>query len=169
MALGGRDPNPGERGAHEDTRDGTQYHNRLVRGQLTPPNPEEGTVQVNTIEILGSRKVTVPALWFSANGRKTAWGRYMPQGGEFVDVLYRNDDTAEIVRYDINATKDTEPGWAEFRRFQKEDVVGYASFSPLKPGEFDFKSSGDAYIFGSAAGTLLLSGGQAFIKLDKQS
>jgi len=164
----GRDLLPGENDAYGGLRSGQQYHNRLVRAQLSSPDSEQGIVRANTIEVLGTRTVTVPPLWFSGTGRKSCWGRYMPQGGEIVNIAYRNDDSAVIAGYDMTATKDGSAGWSELRRFQKEGVVGYANFQALKPGEFDFKSSGDAYIFGSQGGTLLLAGGQAFIKLNKK-
>lgn len=169
--MAGRDPLPGENETgHSDLRDGVRYHSRIVRGQLASPYPVEGRAQVNTTEVYSSRDVTVPVLWFTQQGRRTAWGRYMPVGGERVHVMYRNDDTAVVVGYDATANQDPDKvGWPIFKRFQDEGRSAFAVFRELKPGEFDFKSSGDAYIHGSSGGTLLLSGGQAFLKLDKQS
>jgi hypothetical protein len=84
--------------------------------------------------------------------------------------MYRNDDSAVVVGYDATANEDPDKvGWPIFKRFADEGKSAFAVFRELKPGEYDFKSSGDAYIHGSSGGTLLLSGGQAFIKLDKQS
>lgn len=167
--MAGRDPLPGEPDPHEGTRDGDRYHSRLVRGQISSVNPDDGVATVDTIDVIGTREVTVPPLWFSATGRTSAWGRYMPMGDENVDVSYRNDDSAVITNYDMTATQDGRPGWNVLREFEEAgNVVGFANFRKLKRGEYDFKSSGDAYIHGSNQGTLTLAGGQAFMKLDKQ-
>lgn len=169
--MAGRDPIPGEdTSGHDDLRDHARYFSRIVRGKLTSPSPGIGKVQVNTLEIFGTRDVTVPVLWFSGNGGKSAWGRYMPFGNEDVHVAYRNDDTAVVLGYNANNPGETpDEGYAYLRQLQKDGVAGYSVFRELKSGEFDFKSSGDAYIHGSNQGTLYLSGGQAFIKLDKQA
>jgi len=178
-----RDLNPGERLGHGDLRDGVQYLSRPGRGQIDTVNPINGKIVVNTNDPFDVREVTVPVLWFSARGTKSAWGRYMPmgsekttvngkeviKGGELVHLLYRNDGTAVFGGYDATATPDGEPGWTDLEAARKNKVPGFANFKQLKRGEFDFKSSGNAYIFGSNAGTLLLAGGQSFIKLDGQS
>jgi hypothetical protein len=122
------------------------------------------------MEIYGTREVTIPVLWFSGRGGKAAWGRYMPHGNEDVHVGYRNDDTAVILGYNINNPgEEPDEGYAHLKQLQEDGAAGYAVFKELKPGEFDFKSSGDVYIHGSSQGTLSLYGGQAFIKLDKQA
>ena len=178
-----RDLNPGERLGHGDLRDGVQYLSRPVRGQIESVNTADGKITINTNEVFDVRDTTVPVLWFSALGRKTAWGRYMPmggekttvngkevqRGGEIVHLLYRNDGTAVFAGYDATATPDGSPGWTDLEKAHKNKVPGLANFKQLKRGEFDFKSSGNAYIFGSNMGTLLLAGGQSFIKLDGQS
>jgi len=169
--MAGRDPYPGENeSGHSDLRDHARYFSRIVRGKLTSVDNSIGKCQVNTLEIYGTRDVTIPPLWFSGQGRKTAWGRYMPFGNEDVHVAYRNDDTAVILGYDIkNSGEQPDEGYAFLKQLADEGKAGYAVFRELKPGEFDYKSSGDAYIHGSDQGTLYLAGGQAFIKLDKQS
>jgi hypothetical protein len=169
--MAGRDYVPGEdTTGYDDLRDHARYFSRIVRGRLTSPDTSIGSCQVNTLEIFGTRNVTIPALWFSGQGRSTAWGRYMPFGNEDVHIAYRNDDTAVVLGYNINYP-DEKPseGYPQLKKFADEGKAGYAVFRELKPGEFDFKSSGDAYIHGSNQGTLYLSGGQAFIKLDKQA
>jgi len=166
----GRDKNPGERGSHGDLRDHEQYLNRPERGIISSVNTEEGKLQIFGDTIIGKRDVTAPVLWLSINGRQSAWGRYMPMGNERVHMAYRNDNTAIFYGYDATLTKDDRPGWTELSQAYKEkNVPGFSTFKVLKRGEFDFKSSGNAYIFGSNAGTLLLAGGQSFIKLDGQA
>lgn len=166
--MAGRDQLPGEGDPFNGLRDHARYHSRIVRGQLQSVVPENGTAQVATLEIIGVREITIPPLWFSASGRKSAWGRFMPLGNEHVHVGYRNDDTPVVLGYDMKKSGLGE-GYDDLRKLNESRTVGYASFRKLKLGEFDFKSSGDAYIHGSNQGTLYLSGGQAFIRLDKQS
>lgn len=169
--MAGRDPLPGENELGSgDLRDHARYYSRIVRGKLTSPSPSVGKCQVNTLEVFGTRDITIPALWFSGNAGKAAWGRYMPFGNEDVHVAYRNDDTAVVLGYDINNPGEKpDAGYAYLAQLAKDGKAGYAVFRELKSGEFDFKSSGDAYIHGSDQGTLYLAGGQAFIKLDKQA
>jgi len=170
--MAGRDSYPGEDSTgYMGTRDGARYLSRIVRGKLASIDPPNGKGQVNTLEVHGTRNITVPPLWFSGKGRQSAWGRYMPFGGENVHVAYRNDDSPIIMGYDINASGEELPqeGWQQLKKFADDGIAGFAVFRELRPGEFDFKSSGDAYIHGSNQGTLYLSGGQAFIKLNKQA
>jgi hypothetical protein len=167
--VSGRDKNPGDRGSSGDLRDYQQYLGKPERCRLGPPNPETGVVKAIGDTIMDARDVTVPVLWFSANGRQSAWGRYMPMGNEHCHIGYRKDGTAYFLNYDATATKNDRAGWTELTAAQKAGVTGFQTFKTLKRGEFDFKSSGNAYIFGSNTGTLLLSGGQAFIKLDNQA
>ena len=179
-----RNINPGERGGHGDLRDGEQYLNRAVRSQIKSVSPTDGKMTVWTNEVYAAQQLTVPPLWFSAKGRETAWGRYMPMGGkkttdsngkeiimggELCHVIYRNDGTPVFAGYDATATPDGTAGWTSLEKARAANAPGFATFKPLKRGEFDFKSSGNAYIFGSNTGTLLLAGGQAFIKLDNQA
>lgn len=167
----GRDQLPGELGPYLDLRDSNRYHSRLVRGQIETIEVDNGIAAVVTGEILGRRNITVPVLWLSGTGRTSAWGRYMPMGGELVNVAYRNNDEAHITGYDATASNQRNTaGWSVLKGFEEDgDIPGFSTFKKLKRGEFDFKSSGDAYIFGSSTGTLLLAGGQAFIRLSKQS
>lgn len=170
--MAGRDRNLGDDDSGNSfLRNHARYLSRIVRGQIVSLEPEIGRAQLSTIEVFGNRNVTVPALWFSAKGANSAWGRYMPFGGEHVHVAYRNDDSAVVLGYDMTAPgeKQDDGGWPYFKELKDNNTAGYAEFFNLNPGEFDFKSSGGSYIFGSNAGTLLLSGGQAFISLDRAS
>jgi len=177
--MAGRDPNPGDRDAFLGTRDHVRYLSRICSGQISDVTPEDGKVKVLTLKEQGSHPITITPLWFSAkptnpndenSPAKTAWGRYIPLGSEHVEIGFRNDDTPYILGYNCTATEDEQrAGYPVFRNLQEQGAVGFAGFRRMKPGEYDFKSVGDAYIHGSAFGTLYLAGGQAFIKLDKQA
>lgn len=170
--MAGRDSYPGEdTTGFMGTRDGPRYLSRIVRGQFASVDPPNGKAQISTLEVHSSADVTVPSLWFSGKGRQSAWGRYMPFGGENIHIAYRNNDSPVVVGYDMNAGGEEQPqeGWQQLKKFADDGIAGFAVFRELRPGEFDFKSSGDAYIHGSNQGTLYLSGGQAFIKLNKQA
>jgi hypothetical protein len=182
MPFGGRDTNPGESDIYNQTRDHARYLSRVVSGQISDVTPGDGKVTVSSLREAGSFPVTISPLWFSATPSspitaanpnpppKTAWGRYMPMGNEHVEIGYHNDDTPYILGYNITATEDeSRAGYPALRKLQEQGAVGYAGFRRLKPGEFDFKSVGDAYMHGSAFGTMFIAGGQAFIRLDKQA
>lgn len=166
-----RDKLPGETDPFEGTRNAPQYLSRIVRGQFTSPDTTNGRTQVQTNEVFSVRDATIPVLWMSNKGVRSAWGRYMPFGGENVHIAYRNDSTPVVVGYDANAPGEQgiQEGWPFLNSLHEDQAAGYSSFKVLKPGEYDFKSSGDAYIHGTSDGTLFLAGGQSFIRLRKQS
>lgn len=166
--MAGRSSNPGELGPHGDLRDGGAYLSKQIRGQITTVDPVNGKINVDLMDVVGTKELTSPVLWYSATGRTSAWGRYMPMGKETINIAFRNNGSPVFVGYDATNTKDGRPGWNNLADAQKEGgVPGFGAYRALKRGEYDFKSSGDAYIHGSNAGTLLLAGGQAFFKLEK--
>jgi len=176
--MSGRDYIPGEGDPYLGTRDHARYLSRICSGQIADVTANVGKIKVITLKEQGSHPVTIPPLWFSAKSTnpndedapaKTAWGRYMPLGSEYVEIGFRNDDTPYVLGYNCTATGNRDrAGYDYFKTLQEDGVVGFAGFRQLKPGEFDFKSVGDAYIHGSAFGTMFIAGGQAFIRLDKQ-
>jgi hypothetical protein len=175
MSKGGRDYIPGEKDQYLDLRDHRRYLSRIIRGQISDVRADVGRVQVKGVIPAIDRPITIKPLWFSASPSDpqdeaskpyTAWGRYMPIGNEMVEIAYRNDDTPVIIGYDITATENEErAGYNKLTEARDNGSIAYSSFRDLKPGEFDFKSAGNAYIFGSKFGTLFLAGSQAFIRL----
>ena len=159
--------------------------NRTIRAQVTSIDPANGYVTM-TYESLpgGGKYATVAPLWMSfppstsTNG--PAWGRYMPQQTDLVKVSFDYDDRPYIIGYDIVANKDNIAGghfgWPALND-QYEAAHGnpdvdpsrakFAQFVPLNEGEYDFMSSGGAYIYGNNRGRLYLSGGSVSVSLIK--
>lgn len=181
MSVYGRRSVPGERGVR-GALDQPAVLNRTLRAQVSAVNPENGYVLI-TYESMpsGGKFVTVPPLWMSfpdsaAGG--PAWGRYMPQQSDLVLVSSDYDDSPHIVGYDIVAGKanvaDGRVGWPQLLDQYQVGKSGndakrakFAQFTPLNPGEFDFMSSGGAYIYGNNKGRLYLAGGAVSIALVK--
>jgi hypothetical protein len=82
----------------------------------------------------------------------------MPQLGDVVLVGFDSNSDARILGYDAIS-------YELLTKLQEEENI---TFFDLQPGEFDSKSSGNAYIKGDRLGVLLLAGGLQSIVLDKQ-
>jgi len=113
-----------------------------------------------------------------------SWMRYMPRQGDHIIFGLSNDNTPYPLSYvpfgaaADPTTPDTDdkkggtsgstqginvlsPGYAALRKFNEEQVSGWGQFESLGDGEWDMRSSGGAYIFGSKKGKLTFSGGNA--------
>lgn len=181
MAQYGRRMNPGEKGV-QGALDQRAVMNRTLRAQVTAVNAENGYVLL-TYESMpsGGKFATVPPLWMSfpeAQVGGPSWGRYMPQQSDLVKVSFDFDDRPHVMGYDIVAGKDNvadgESGWPQIHDQytagkESEDAkkAKFAQFTPLNPGEFDFMSSGGAYIYGNNKGRLYFAGGSVSISLVK--
>jgi hypothetical protein len=93
-------------------------------------------------------------------------------------VSFDYNDTLRVLGYDVIAGRpdvaNGKVGWPQLRKQYESCTAGtnderpqFANFTTLNPGEFDFMSSGGAYIFGNNKGRLRLSGGPASITLIK--
>lgn len=182
--LYGRRDVPGEPGIR-DIVDQRSVLNRTIRAQVVDSDPTNGYA-ILTYESLpgGGRYATTAPLWMSfpeaASGSGPAWGRYMPQQGDLVRVAFDYDDSPYIVGYDIAANKDGvgdgNSGWPQLND-QYESAAGnpdvkperakFAQFTPLNQGEYDFMSSGGAYIYGNNRGRLYLAGGAVSVSMIK--
>lgn len=181
MAPFGRRSVPGERSVG-GVLNQEGVLNRTLRAQVSAVNPENGYVLI-TYESMpsGGKFVTVPPLWMSfpdSSAGGPAWGRYMPQQSDLVLVSSDYDDSPHIVGYDIVAGKanvaDGRVGWPQLndqykagRESDDSKRAKFAQFVPLNPGEFDFMSSGGAYIYGNNKGRLYLAGGSVSVALVK--
>lgn len=181
MAGYGRRQVPGEQGV-EGVLNHNAVMNRTIRAQVTSVDPDNGFVTVSYESLpSGGRFATVNPLWMSfpdpAFGGP-AWGRFMPQQTDVVKLSFDYNDRAHIVGYDIVANKPTvadgRSGWPQLAEqhevsLDSEDPIKakFAQFIPLNPGEFDFMSSGGAYIHANNRGRLYMAGGSVSIALNK--
>lgn len=166
---------------------------RTLRAQIIDVDYENGFVICNYDgQPSGGKYVTVAPLWMSfPQTGGAAWGRFMPQRSDVVKLTFGYDDRPHIVGFDVEAGErgvaDGRVGWSQLNklyasavdnpskkvRVTKNDtttevgIARYGKFIPLKPGEFDFMSSGGGYIRGSDSGKLYLAGGGASISLIK--
>lgn len=169
--MAGRTLNPGESLKPGDILNPGGVHDRTIRAHISTCDAPNGVIKLDHygFSALG-REATIPWLWASFRSKtETAWGRYIPFDTDMVKVSFDYDDKPHIVGYDVIAgdPKKSGPdvGWAGLREAYENDEI--PDFFTLNPGEFDFKSVGGAYIFGSDGGELLLQGGLATIDLDK--
>lgn len=182
MPTYGRHTIPGEKGI-DGAFNNREVKNRILRAQISQVEPSNGFVTI-TYENMpsGGRYATVPPLWMSFPDPKIssgpAWGRYMPQESDIVNVAFGYDDSAHIIGYDIVAGKDgiadNESGWPQLNtqyvaatNDADSKNARFAQFIQLNPGEYDFMSSGGAYIYGNNRGRLYLAGGSVSISLLK--
>lgn len=179
MAIYGRKSVPGD--AHINSVGGNvgKMYDRTMRAQVTHSDKDTGIITVNYdgVPAKGGKQLTVPPLWasFPENGNP-AWGRFMPQTSDLVRVSYGLDNSPYVVGYDVVGAKaDLHTrgiGYAGLFDHQVKGISGsyptftkYSKFIPLNPGEYDFMSSGGAYIYGNDAGNLHFAGGSAFLTL----
>lgn len=151
-------------------RPGWQALNRVYIGQISSINTKRGTASVVIFDGLGTTRLNLELPWggFSMNGHKSSWVRYMPQlrsrptsdtdhpGGDLVYVAFGPRGEARIVGYA------TIPGMYEGfvkAKTTNGSAVPRGDFADLRQGEWDMRSSGGAYIFGSRDGMLLLAAG----------
>lgn len=179
--MAGRRLVPGERGTR-GVLNPTGVHNRTIRAQVSAVDADNGYV-IFTYESLpsGGKYATVPPLWLSfppASVGGPAWGRFMPQITDMVKVSFDYNDEPRIVGYDVVANKplvgDGHSGWPQLKDINENaknssdtSKAKFGQFNPLKPGEYDFMSSGGAYIYGGSTGRLYLAGGAVSISLVK--
>lgn len=177
--MSGRRPIPGDKGL-AIAMEQRAVLNRTIRAQVTNVDSKNGFVKL-TYDGLpsGGRHATIEPLWmsFPSSGRP-AWGRFIPQESDMVKVTFDYDDYAKITGYDVVANRadiaDGRSGWpelaAQYEKFisgENDDRPQFANFISLNPGEYDFMSSGGAYIYGNNAGRLYMAGGPVSISIIK--
>ena len=166
-------------------QDETQNHNRTLIGQITSVDNRQGLITVRTVN--GQQfEMPIPLLGFSpqtqldadgnpVGGFRSSWIRYMPQNFDFVKVAFGPDRRPECVGMACWGDLENSPGpigqlggYADVVRAREEGIPGFAEFRDLRQGEWDMRSRGNAYIYGSATGVLFLAGGGAKLVLNKE-
>jgi len=157
-------------------------HDRTIRAQVSKVDAANGFVTL-TYESwpAGGKYATVAPLWMSFPDPKVggpAWGRFIPQESDIVKVSFDYSDEPRIVGYDVIAAKkniaDGYSGWPQLREQYESCVAGtndkrpqFAKFTTINPGEYDFMSSGGAYIYGNDKGKLYMAGGHVSVTMLK--
>lgn len=142
---------------------------RLMQGEVTAYDPENGTVTVVDIDnradgpICGL-ELPCPFSLSTYLGFKSAWQRFAPSIGDIALVAYDTRSEPRIVAFvPYQALNRAHGAQAQMRKLARDDRAKkkfpYGDFQALRSGEWDMRSSGGAYIYGSAEGQLLLSGG----------
>lgn len=188
-----RYPNPGETNPFRSFMDRTHIFNRTNIANVTDIDNRNGilTVTLNGLPHAEDNKCSVPPLWLSTpSSGAAAWGRYMPMKNDVLKVVSGADDKPYVVGYEpgfAHGSKDVEDGltgWpslnsiyntasvdpsGRFKLANKSEmpVAKFMQFVPLNPGEYDFMSTGGAYIHGSDTGRLYMCGGAASVTLNK--
>lgn len=166
-----------------------RFHSRIDIGQIIDVREDEGLMTVRLVT--GAiHKMPIPVIGLSPpvvqrdddgttrfirQGAQSSWMRYMPQVGDFVKVGYGHDNRPEAV---ANATWGDIPnergpagqlgGYARVSAARDRGEPGLETFYTLQQGEWDMRSSGQAYIRGGRYGTLTLAGGAAQVLLKKE-
>lgn len=166
-------------------QDETQYHNRINVGQIVGVRTDDGIITVR-LTTGALHKMPIPVYGFSMpinnqdnqelrTGASASWIRYMPQVGDFVKVGFGPDNRPEVIAYATWGDLPSERGppgqlggYAQFSRARDRGVAGLETFFTLNPGEWDLRSSGNAYIRGGQFGTLFLAGGGVTLSMQKE-
>lgn len=151
----------------------TQNHNRTYIGEIRDVDPATGLALVRLTSgapvtaVIPVGGLVPPLVDQDGNTRRSAalmsWSRFMPDVGSYVKVTFGPDNRPEI----IGAAT-----WGELpeRRGPPGHLGGYAALAELdvptlKPGEWDKRSAGNAYMHGRRNGTLFLAGGDQSVTL----
>jgi len=180
--MSGRHYVPGDRSQHANIGRNHVF-DRTIRAQITGVDSTNGYAIITYAGLpSGGKFATVAPLWLSVPNPIVggpAWGRFMPQQSDVVKVAFDFDDTPRIVGFDVAAGKqgiaDANAGWPQLNDLYNDAVStgsqarnpSMRQFTPLFPGEYDFMSSGGAYIYGNKRGRLYLAGGSVSVSVIK--
>lgn len=156
-----------------------KFLNRTYVAQVTEVNPETGVLKVRPVGTRQEFDATVPLYGLSIQGFRSSWMRYMPQRQDFVKVCFGPLNQCEVVsmatfgeEVDPTSTEGRSGsripfvgGYATIQKKANNALDGLSDFAQLKPGEWDMRSAGGAYIRGRDNGTLTLTGG-AIVRFD---
>jgi hypothetical protein len=129
-----------------------------IKCTVVAVDTRNGTVTLRLGGSLGQYPdVKIPLMQFSLNRTKSSWGRFMPQIGDLVTAVQDLDGDLHILNWEC----------LNYRQIADADAEEQFIFRELKEGEFEWRSSGAATIFGSELGELRLTGGPVSVTLSK--
>lgn len=177
----GREEIPGQYDPVSEHQAPDLFHTRTQVGQVTTVKEAEGIVSISIEPNADESQAVIPLLGLSVRGTKSSWGRYMPDRGALIKCAYGPDDSIQPISYGVWGshirTGESEEGdgvflpeiggYSQLRDLEQKNTPGLNTFRQLKCGEWDFRSSGNAYFHLSNQGHVLLTGGLASINLDK--
>jgi hypothetical protein len=126
----------------------------IHRAVVTDLHLEKGTVNVSLETVSHSAEVTIPLIGLSmpANSdaetsmKSSSWGRYIPQIGDMLLVAFSANGNLHALGYSA----------MYYKGFEVSDMLteetggigwGKTSGKSLKPGDWDFKSSRESYLY----------------------
>lgn len=149
---------------------------RLHIAQIKSINPDTGLMKVKIRGQELTLDVPVPVK-LHIDGAASSWQRYMPSENDFVIIGFDGADQPIVVdHYTWGESASTDSasalpgyvgGYAVATDLREQGVAGFREFVALKRGEFDMRSAGGAYIYGSRGGALRLDAGMASFVLKK--
>lgn len=172
-------PNPGDslRRRH-GLQDEQRWNSRIHVGQVVHVDEEAGTVDVHISGLSEIVRCVIALGGISVQGAHSSWMRYMPQVHDFVKVGFGPDNVPECLGaatwgHKVTTTSRSRglnrDGYLAVSTAAEDRPAGLGPFRVLEQGEWDMRSSGGAYIWGSRAGTLLLSAGPIATEVDREA
>lgn len=171
-----RHPSPGDKPIRYQLQSEQQVHNRVHIGQIVAVDTATGTCKVAVHGTPQEFTAVIPTQAISlnqANGFKSSWQRYMPSRYSYVKIGYGLDNRPQLLGMATwgHAGATNGPyiaGYAQAQERANRGADGLSDFVQLREGEWDMRSSGNAYLHGSDKGRLLLAGGAVRAELRKE-
>lgn len=156
---------------------------RAHLAQITDVNVAKGTCSAITLEgnAIVRKDLEIPVLWHSIQGVRengqltsafrSSWGRFVPSKNDFVYLDFNPKGQAVITGMaTLPARKQGDTGQQEALKSTAdypEEKFRSSAYTSIKEGEFDFLSSGGAYIHGTDTGLLFLGNALSSVEIDR--
>lgn len=133
------------------------YLSRIHLARIEKIDMDTGTVSINLLDGLPAGRDDVPQSFsVSVQGFNSAWMRFAPQVRDLVYVGFSTKNEPRVLGVAMPETVYEQVSKAATNH---PNAFPAGDFLQLKPGEWDLRSSGGAYVHGGQNGSLLLSGG----------
>jgi hypothetical protein len=151
-----REPIPGDEDPFHGSRD--EIPGVAVDGIITAVDPRNGILKVRIEQGSSVRPdIKLPMVQFSFALGRSSWFRFIPQVGDTVTLVQGMDGSMHIINFEA----------INYGQLADEDAADQFIYRELKAGEYELRSAGRATVWGSADGTLQLTGGPVSITLSK--